>query len=102
MLRRKAEARKQLKQSQKEKYDQQMQELDQYRKKEDPALLKVHWEQATPWQKSLILRDRCVRYLHQELDDHRRRRHVKESLHGAARWRKRASRRPVPESCAGR
>lgn len=84
VLRRKAEARKQLKQSQKEKYDQQMQELDQYRKKEDPALLKVHWEQATPWQKSLILRDRCVRYLHQELDDHRRRRHVKESLHGAA------------------
>jgi hypothetical protein len=44
----------------------------------------VHWEQATPWQKSLILRDRCVRYLNQELEDHRRRRHVKESLHSAA------------------
>ena len=45
----------------------------------------MHWEQATPWQKSLILRDRCVRYLNQELEDYRQRRHVKGSLHGAAR-----------------
>ena len=83
-LRQKAEARKQIKKSQKKKYDQQQQELAQYRRKQGPALLRVHWEQATPWQKSLILRDRCVRYLNQELEDYRQRRHVKGSLHGAA------------------
>ena len=59
-------------------------ELEQFRRKQDPVLLRVHWEQATPWQKSLILRDGCVRYLNQELDDYRQRRHVKGSLHGAA------------------
>jgi len=83
-LRQKAEAREQIKKSQKEKYGQQEQELQQYRRKKDPALLRVHWEQATPWQKSLILRDRCVRYLNQELEDYGQRRHVKGSLHGAA------------------
>jgi hypothetical protein len=83
-LRQKAEAREQVKKSQKEKYGQQEQELEQYRRKQDPAHLRVHWEQATPWQKSLILRDRCVRYLNQELEDYRQRRHVKGSLHGAA------------------
>lgn len=84
-LRHKAEIREQIKKSQKKKYDHQAQELVQYRRKQDPALLRVHWEQATPWQKSLILRDRCVRYLNQELEDYRQRRHVKGSLHGAAR-----------------
>jgi len=83
-LRQKAEARQQIKKSQAQQYDRQKQELERYRKKQDPVLLRVHWEQATPWQKSLILRDRCVRYLNQELEDHRKRRHVKGSLHGAA------------------
>jgi hypothetical protein len=83
-LRQKAEAGEQIKKSQAQQYDRQKQELERYRKKQDPALLRVHWEQATPWQKSLILRDRCVRYLNQELEDHRKRRHVKGSLHGAA------------------
>ena len=82
-LRQKAEARADIKESQRKKYDQQEQELAQYHRKQDPALLRVHWEQATPWQKSLILRDRCVRYLNQELEDYRQRRHVKGSLHGA-------------------
>jgi hypothetical protein len=82
-LRQKAEAREQIKKSQRKKYDHQEQELAQYRRKQDPAHLRVHWEQATPWQKSLILRDRCVRYLNQELEDYRQRRHVKGSLHGA-------------------
>ncbi len=85
MLRQKAEAREHIKKSQARKYDDQKQELEQYRRKQDSALLRVHWEQATPWQKSLILRDRCVRYLNQELEDYRQRRHVKGSLHGAAR-----------------
>jgi hypothetical protein len=84
VLRQKAEARGQIKKSQAKQYDRQKQELERYRKKQDPVLLRVHWEQATPWQKSLILRDRCVRYLNQELEDHRKRRHVKGSLHGAA------------------
>ena len=84
VLRQKGEAREQIKKSQKKKYDHQEQELAQYRRKQDPALLRVHWEQATPWQKSLILRDRCVRYLNQELEDYRQRHHVKGSLHGAA------------------
>lgn len=84
VLRQKGELRDQIKKSQKEKYDLQEQELAQYRRKQDPTLLRVHWEQATPWQKSLILRDRCVRYLNQELEDYRQRRHVKGSLHGAA------------------
>jgi hypothetical protein len=83
-LRQKAEAHEQIKKTHKKKYDQQEQELAQYRRKQDPALLRVHWEQATPWQKSLILRDRCVRYLNQELEDYRQRRQVKGSLHGAA------------------
>ena len=83
-LRQKAEAHEQIKNSHKKEYDQQKQELAQYRRKQDPALLRVHWEHATPWQKSLILRDRCVRYLNQELEDYRQRRHVKGSLHGAA------------------
>lgn len=83
-LRQKGEARAQIKKLQKEKYDRQKQELAQYHRKQDPALLRVHWEQATPWQKSLILRDGCVRYLNQELEDYRQRRHVKGSLHGAA------------------
>ena len=64
-LRQKAEAREEIKKSQKKKYSLQEMELAQYRRKQDPALLRVHWEQATPWQKSLILRDRCVRYLNQ-------------------------------------
>jgi hypothetical protein len=85
VLRQKVEAREQIKKAQKKKYDQQQQELAQYRRKKDPALLRVHWEQATPWQKSLILRDRCVRYLNQELEDYRQRHHVKGSLHGVAR-----------------
>ncbi len=84
VLRQKAEAQEQLKKSQRKKYDHQMQELEQFRRKPDAILLKVHWEQATPWQKSLILRDGCVRYLSQELEDYRRRRNVKGSLHGAA------------------
>jgi len=83
-LRQKAEAHEQIKKSHKKEYAQQEQELAQYRRKQDPALLRVHWEQATPWQKSLILRDRCVRYLNQELEDYRQRRHVKGSLHGVA------------------
>ena len=83
-MRRKVETQKQFKPSQRKKYERQLRELQKNRRKQDPALLKVHWEQATPWQKSLILRDRCVRYLNQELNDHRRRRHVKESLHSAA------------------
>ena len=83
-MRKNAEARKQIKNLHKAKYDQQEHELAQYREKQDSSLLRVHWEQATPWQKSLILRDRCVRYLNQELEDHRQRRHVKGSLHGAA------------------
>jgi len=83
-LRQKAEAHEQIKKSHKKEYGQQEQELAQYRRKQDPTLLRVHWEQATPWQKSLILRDRCVRYLNQELEDYRQRRHVKGSLHGAA------------------
>ena len=83
VLRQKLEAREQIKKSQKKKYDLQQQELAQYHRKPDPSLLRVHWEQATPWQKSLILRDRCVRYLNQELEDYRQRRHVKGSLHGA-------------------
>jgi hypothetical protein len=83
-LRQKAEILEHIKKSQKKKYDLQEQELAQYRRKQDPVLLRVHWEQATPWQKSLILRDRCVRYLNQELEDYRQRRHVKGSLHGAA------------------
>jgi len=82
-LRQKAEARVEIKKSQKKKYSLEELELAQYHKKQDPALLRVHWEQATPWQKSLILRDRCVRYLNQELEDYRQRRHVKGSLHGA-------------------
>jgi len=84
VLRQKEEAHEQIKKSHKQKYDHQKQELVQYRRKQDPALLRVHWEQATPWQKSLILRDRCVRYLNLELEDYRHRRHVKGSLHGAA------------------
>jgi len=83
-LRHKAETQEQLQKSQRKKYDRQMQELAQYRQKPDSVLQQVHWEQATPWQKSLILRDGCVRYLSQELEDYRRRRHVKGSLHGAA------------------
>jgi hypothetical protein len=83
-LRQNVEAREQIKKSQKKKYDDQKQELEQYRRKQDSALLRVHWEQATPWQKSLILRDGCVRYLNQELEDYRQRRHIKGSLHGAA------------------
>ena len=83
-LRQQAEAREQIKKSLRRKYDRQKQELKQYRQKQGSALLRVHWEQATPWQKSLILRDRCVRYLNQELEDYRQRRHVKGSLHGAA------------------
>lgn len=83
-LRQKAEAREQNKKSQKMKYGRQEQELEQYRHKKDSVHLRVDWEQATPWQKSLILRDRCVRYLNQELEDYRQRRHVKGSLHGAA------------------
>lgn len=83
-MRQKAEAREQVKKSQKKKYGRQEQELEQYRSKRDSVLLRVDWEQATPWQKSLILRDRCVRYLNQELEDYRQRRHVKGSLHGAA------------------
>jgi hypothetical protein len=83
VLRQKVESREQIKKSQRKKYDHQKQELEQYRRKQVPALLRVHWEQATPWQKSLILRDRCVRYLNQELKDYRQRRHVKGSLHGA-------------------
>ncbi len=84
VLRQKAEARQQLKKSQKKKYDHQMQELEQLSRKPDSLLLRVHWEQATPWQKSLILRDGCIRYLSRELEDYRQRRHVKRSLHGAA------------------
>lgn len=83
-LRQKAEAREQIKKSQKKKYDRQERELEQYRRKQGSVLLRVHWEQATPWQKALILRDRCVRYLNQELEDYRQRHHVKGSLHGAA------------------
>ena len=81
--RQKVEAREQFQKLKKKKYDQQERELTQYRRKQDPAYLRVHWEQATPWQKSLILRDRCVRYLNQELEDYRQRHHVKGSLHGA-------------------
>lgn len=83
-LRQKAEVREQAKKSQIEKYRFEQLELEQFRREQDPVLLRVHWEQASPWQKSLILRDRCVRYLNQELEDYRRRRHVKGSLHGAA------------------
>jgi hypothetical protein len=82
--RKNAEARSQLNQIRNKQYDREMLELEQSHRKQDPALLRVHWEQATPWQKSLILRDRCVRYLSQELEDYRQRRRVKESLHGAA------------------
>ncbi len=84
VLRQKTETQKELKQSQRKKYDLHIRELKQYRQKPDAALLQVHWEQATPWQKSLILRDRCIRYLNRELEDYRKRRHVKKSLHGAA------------------
>ena len=83
VLRQKAETREQFQTLKKKKYDDQAQELKQYRRKPDPAFLRVHWEQATPWQKSLILRDRCVRYLNQELEDYRQRRRIKGSLHGA-------------------
>ena len=83
-LRQQAEAREHIKKTRAKERDHQKQELKQYRRKQDSALLRVHWEQATPWQKSLILRDRCVRYLNQELEDYRQRRHVKGSLHGAA------------------
>ena len=83
-MRQKVEAREQIKKSLKTKYDYQEQELEQYHRKRDATLLRVHWEQATPWQKSLILRDRCIRYLNQELEDHRQRRHVNRSLRGAA------------------
>ncbi len=84
VLRQKAEAQAEIKKSQRKKYSLEELELAQYHRKPDPALLRVHWEQATPWQKSLILRDRCVRYLNQELEDYRQRRRVKGSLHGAA------------------
>lgn len=83
-LRQKAEARKRIRKLRKKNYDQQVEELKQFHRKPDPASLRVHWEQATPWHKSLVLRDRCVHYLNRELEDHRRRRHVKNSLHGAS------------------
>jgi hypothetical protein len=83
VLRQKAQVREQIKESQIKKYSFEELELEQFRRKQDPVLLRVHWEQATPWQKSLILRDRCVRYLNQELEDYRQRHHVKGSLHGA-------------------
>ena len=83
-LRQKTEALEHIRTVRKKDYDQQVRELKQYRQKPDPALLRVHWEQATPWQKSLTLRDGCVRYLVRELEDHRRRRRVKGSLHGAS------------------
>ncbi len=83
-LREKAEAREQIQKSLVEKYENEKRELAQYHRKRESALLRVHWEQATPWQKSLVLRDRCVRYLNQELEDYRQRRRVKGSLHGAA------------------
>jgi hypothetical protein len=82
-LRQKAAAREEIKKSQKKRHSLEELELAQYHRKQERALLRVHWEQATPWQKSLILRDRCVRYLNQELEDYRKRRHVKGSLHGA-------------------
>ena len=84
VLRQKAEVRAQIKKSQTRKYSFEETELEQLHRKQDPALLRVHWEQATPWQKSLILRDRCVRYLSKELEDYRQRRHIKGSLHGSA------------------
>lgn len=84
VLRQKAEVHQQLKKSQKKKYDRQLQELEQFRKRPDAVLLKAHWEQATPWQKSLMLRDGCIRYLSRELEDYRQRRRVKGSLHGVA------------------
>lgn len=81
-LRQKADIQKQLRQLQKEKYAALTQELEHRRLKQKTAVRKVHWEQATPWQKSMILRDGCVRFLSQEIEDHRRRRHVKGTLHG--------------------
>lgn len=84
VLRQKADVQKQLRQSQKKKYEAWTLELERPRIKPDVVLRKVHWEQATPWQKSLILRDGCVRYLSQEIEDYRNRRHVRGSLKGAA------------------
>lgn len=84
VLRQKAETRDRMKQVRARNYARQKQQLKQFHRKPDPIFLRVHWEQATPWQKALMLRDRCIHYVSQELEDYRRRRHVKDSLHGAS------------------
>lgn len=48
VLRQKAQVREQIKESQIKKYSFEELELEQFRRKQDPVLLRVHWEQATP------------------------------------------------------
>ncbi|NIQ00149.1 MAG: hypothetical protein GWM98_06710 [Nitrospinaceae bacterium] len=84
-MRLRGEAHQQVKESQKKKYGQEIQELNRLAEKPDLNILHVAWEQASPWQKSLMLRDHCVHYLSMELADFRKRRSVRDSLQGAAR-----------------
>ncbi len=47
----------------------------------DQKTLRTHWERASAWEKGLLLREQCVRWLRQEIEDHKNRR----NLQGASR-----------------
>jgi len=84
ILRHKTETQKQLHELHEKQYAAWMDERERARRQQAAQIRKVHWELATPWQKTLILRDGCVRYLSQEIEDYRNRRHVRGTLKGAA------------------
>jgi len=43
----------------------------------DPRGLRAHWASASVWEKGLLLREQCVRWLRQEMEDHQNRRNLK-------------------------
>lgn len=43
----------------------------------DRKMLRAHWESASAWEKGLLLREQCVRWLRQEIEDHKNRRYLK-------------------------
>ena len=47
----------------------------------DRKVRRAYWESASAWEKGLLLREQCVRWLHQEIEDHKNRR----NLQGASR-----------------
>lgn len=43
----------------------------------DLQRLRAHWASASAWEKGLLLREQCVRWLRQEMEDHQNRRNLK-------------------------